>query len=85
MGINGAYTAQGTAARGHILLIGGAPGAGRGRQPRPEATLALLATVATGALLGSGLPADTVQLADPPNRRHCSAICAPRPPPPDRC
>ncbi|WP_052070189.1 hypothetical protein [Streptacidiphilus albus] len=51
--------------RGHILLIGGAPG-GRRRQPvRPEASLTLLATLPTSALLGSAVPADTVQLADP--------------------
>ena len=51
--------------RGHILLIGGAPG-GRRRQPvRPEASLTLMATLPTASLLGSTVPADTVQLADP--------------------
>jgi hypothetical protein len=65
MRINGAETTPGAAARGHILLVGGAPAPRRGQLLRPEASLALLATVPTTALLASDLPADTVQLADP--------------------
>ena len=55
----------GGAARGLVLLIGGAPG-GKRRQPvRPEAALGLLATLPTEALLGSPIPAGVLQLADP--------------------
>ncbi|WP_052442998.1 hypothetical protein [Streptacidiphilus neutrinimicus] len=55
----------GGAARGMVLLIGGAPG-GKRRQPvRPEAALGLLATVPPEALLGSPIPASVLQLADP--------------------
>jgi hypothetical protein len=65
MQLNGAESTQSGTPRGHILLIGGAPGGRRGQFMRPEASLALLATVPTAALLGGDLPADTVQLADP--------------------
>lgn len=51
--------------RGQILLVGGVPG-GRRRQPvRPEAALALLATVPTEQLLDTEGPATVLQLADP--------------------
>ncbi|QMU70756.1 hypothetical protein [Streptacidiphilus sp. P02-A3a] len=65
MRINGAETTAGVAARGHILLIGGAGTTRRGQLTRPEASLALLASVPTAALLASELPADIVQLVDP--------------------
>jgi len=65
MRINGAETTAGAAARGHILLIGGAPLSRRGQLMSPEASLALLATVPAGALLAGDVPADTVQLIDP--------------------
>ena len=65
MRINGAETTTSAAARGHILLIGGAGTTRRGQLTRPEASLALLSTVPTAALLASDLPADTVQLVDP--------------------
>ena len=61
----GAETTQGGTPRGHILLIGGAPGGRRSQRTRPEASLALLATAPTAALLGGDIPADIVQLADP--------------------
>ncbi|QMU77453.1 hypothetical protein GXW83_18875 [Streptacidiphilus sp. PB12-B1b] len=65
MQLNGAETTQSGTPRGHILLIGGAPGGRRSQLTRPEASLALLATVPSAALLGGDLPVDTVQLADP--------------------